>query len=173
MKKLTLIVLCIFMLSTATYGADTCSRIAVINYQEILIDTNSTQKGEGLRFYLEKDPKALQYLNRYQKGTRTHWANAALGTIGSLLLLAGFMVNDSGNSKKSMLIAGSSIIAVNFLVAKTKEHQNEMNLHKAIEEYNKRNLPRIYFSPIAPKSKQRKRGPSNVLGFVVGLTGSF
>ena len=35
-----------------------CSRSARINYQDVLVDTSSTRKGEGIKFYLEKDPIA-------------------------------------------------------------------------------------------------------------------
>ena len=121
------------LIVTRSYAADTCSRSAVINYQEVLVDTNSAQKGEGLRYYLEKDPKAVSLLNKYQKGTRTNWINAGLGTIGTLMILGGFLTTSSKSGKQSLLISGSSVIALNFLVAKTLEHKNESNLHRAIK----------------------------------------
>ena len=39
------------------------------------------------------------------------------------------------------------MILVNFFVARTLEYNNEQNLSRAIEEYNKRNLPKIFFYP--------------------------
>jgi hypothetical protein len=127
-------------------AAETCSRIAVINHQEVLVDTNSTEKGEGLRFYLEKDPKAKGHLDKYQKGTQIRWQNAILGSVGSSLLIAGFL-QSKGKSRDSLLIGGATFLAVNFLVAKTLDMVNEENLIKAINEYNRRNLPKIYFNP--------------------------
>ena len=41
----------LLILSYSAHSTDTCSRIATINYQDILIDTSSTKKGEGLRYY--------------------------------------------------------------------------------------------------------------------------
>lgn len=134
-------------LSMTTQAAETCSRVAIINYQEVLVDTNSTQKGEGLRFHLEKDATALSYLDKYQEGTQIKWHNAILGTTGTTLILTALISNASDNNKQSLIIGGASLILINFLVARTLEITNEANLLKAVEEYNKRNLPRIYFGP--------------------------
>lgn len=128
-------------------GADTCSRVAIINYQEVLVDTSSTQKGEGLRFHLEKDELAQKFLSEYQKGTEMRWQNALLGTLGTGLILTGLFTNSESNNRKAFFISGGAFIAINFFVARTLEAANEKNLVRAIEEYNKRNLPRIYFSP--------------------------
>lgn len=118
-----------------------------MNFQEVLVDTSSTQKGEGLRFHLEKDKKALSYLEKYQEGSQIKWHNAILGTAGTTLILTGLISNASPNNKQSLLVGGASLILINFLVARTLEIANESNLLKAVEEYNKRNLPRIYFGP--------------------------
>lgn len=126
---------------------ETCSRIAIINFQEVLIDTNSSLKGEGLRYYLEKDPKAQNLLNLYQKKTRTKWQNAFIGTTGTALLLAGAFTNNNKSTRKTLIITGVSIVFINFFVAKTLQKSNENLLLKAINEYNKRNFPRIYFAP--------------------------
>ena len=48
------------------YCAETCSRKAIVNYQEILVDGGSNKKGEGLRFYLEKDKYSKELLDKYQ-----------------------------------------------------------------------------------------------------------
>jgi hypothetical protein len=130
-----------------TFAVETCSRIAIINYQEVLVDTNSTEKGEGLRFHLEKDRTAKNYLEKYQDGTKLKWENAALGTLGTTMMLGGILTNSNSERKQTLLIGGATLMVINFLVAKTLESSNEQNLIKAIEEYNKRNLPKIYFNP--------------------------
>lgn len=135
------------LLSNMALATQVCSRVALVNYQEILVDTSSTQKGEGLRYYLEKDQVAKDYLDRYQDGTKIRWQNAALGTLGTGMLIGGLFADDGSSTKKGLLIGGAAMIAVNFFVARTLEFNNEQNLNKAIEEYNKRNLPKIFFYP--------------------------
>ncbi len=152
----------------STYAVDTCSRTAVINYQEVLVDTNSTEKGEGLRYHLEKDPVAKSYLDKYQEGTQIRWENAVLGTMGTGLLIGGALAQDSG-SRSPLLIGGIAISIVNFLMAKTFENSNEENLNKAIEEYNKRNMPKIYFNPGQSSSKDR----DNTVSFLLNKTWTF
>tara|TARA_R100000656_G_scaffold32822_1_gene28320 strand:+ start:1644 stop:2120 length:477 start_codon:yes stop_codon:yes gene_type:complete len=135
------------MLSTLSHASQVCSRVALVNYQEILVDTSSTQKGEGLRFYLEKDNVAKSYLDDYQEGTKIKWQNAAIGTVGTGMIIGGLFASDGSDAKKSLLIGGAAMILVNFFVARTLEYNNEQNLSRAIEEYNKRNLPKILFYP--------------------------
>jgi ABC-type multidrug transport system ATPase subunit len=144
------------------FAAESCSRIAIINYQEVLVDTNSTQRGEGLRYHLEKDNIAKSYLDKYQEGSQIKWQNSLLGSVGTGLVLSSFLTNSNGSSKKSLLIGGAALIAINFLVAKTLDSANEKNFVNAIDEYNKRNLPKIYFSP----KGREGRNPS---GYEVGL----
>lgn len=139
-----------FLQISRTSATETCSRIATINYQEVLVDTNSTDKGEGLRFHLEKDPTAREYLNLYQKNSAITWPTALIGTTGTGILLYGFLNRNSGD-RPVYLISGASVILVNFLIARTVENNNEKNLTRAIEEYNKRNLPKIYFDPENPR----------------------
>lgn len=139
MKTLILIILIIF--SELAFSAQTCSRIAIINNQEILVDSNSTDKGEGLRYYFEKDQKALEYLNQYQENSKIIWPNAILGTVGTSMLLWGAFNNST--DRQPFLISGASLVIINFFVAKTLEVTNESNLNKAIDEYNLRNLPKI------------------------------
>lgn len=164
--KLFLLLILTFAAHNNLYAAEACSRIAIINYQEVLVDTNSTQKGEGLRFHLEKDEKAKEYLDEYQKGTQIKWQNSLLGSVGTGLVLTSFLTNSTGNNKRSLLIGGATLIAINFLVAKTLESANEKNLINAIEEYNKRNLPKIYFSPKTSEGRE----PS---GFEFGVNKSW
>jgi len=68
------------------------------------------------------------------------------------MVLMGFF-NHSSTDQNIYLITGASIILVNFLVARTMEFTNEVNLNRAVEEYNKRNLPKIYFSPEENRSQ--------------------
>lgn len=150
-------------------AVETCSRIAIINYQEVLVDTNSTEKGEGLRFHLEKDRTAKNYLEKYQEGTKIKWQNAILGTVGTTMMLGGILTNNNSERKQTLLIGGATFMLVNFLVAKTLEATNEQNLIKAIEEYNKRNLPKIYFNP--DQSSDGSLGPG--VSFSVNKTWSF
>jgi len=164
-----LLIIFIFAITSTSWSQETCSRIAIINYQEVLVDTNSTQKGEGLRFHLEKDKIAKSYLNKYQEGTTIRWENAAMGTVATGLVLSGFMSNSQGNSKKALLISGVALFFVNFLFARTLENANEKNLHKAIEEYNKRNLPRIHFN----HAPQNDRNPSSVSSVTFSKSWSF
>jgi hypothetical protein len=145
MKTVTLVLL--ILLNSFAYGAEnTCSRTAIINHQEILVDTNSTDRGEGLRPYLEKDKVAKSYLDLYQDNSKVRWHSAALGTLGALTIISSFFTSSS-ESRRSLMIAGASLMTINFFTAKTLENSNEANLRKAVEEYNKRNIPRIHFDP--------------------------
>lgn len=144
------------MLNFNALAADTCSRIAIVNYQEILVDPSTNAKGEGLRYYLEKDHSALEHLNKYQKNNAPKWQTATLSTAGSALLLSGVLRSNSDSSdggitsKNSLMIAGLTMITLSYLVSKTLQYKNEYNLVQAVEEYNKRNTPRIYFNPFDP-----------------------
>ena len=142
-KKIT-IGLFLGLFSSLAPAEETCSRVATVNYQKVLLDTSSTRKGEGLRYLLEKDAQAKSWLDRYQQGTHIQWENALMGTLGTGLLLGGVMTSSSGKRKKSLILGGMALIMVNFLVARTSERANEAHLIKAIEEYNKRNVPKIY-----------------------------
>lgn len=143
------------MIQLPLQANETCSRVAKINFQEVLVDSSSTKKGEGLRFYLEKDPVAKQHLEEYQRGTGIRWQNAALGTAGTGLMLSTAFMEDKNNNRELFLFGGLTLLLVNFLLAKTTDYYNETNLHKAIAEYNKRNLPKINFRP-SEKINNRK-----------------
>lgn len=64
--RIILSFLLFFMISNAV-AEKTCSRVATINYQQVLVDAGSNKKGEGLRFYLEKDPISKKLLDKYQE----------------------------------------------------------------------------------------------------------
>jgi hypothetical protein len=144
-------------------AVETCSRVAIINYQEVLVDSNASEKGEGLRYHLEKDPVAKEYLDSYQKNSAIRWPNALLGTAGTGLMLLGLFSSDS-QDRQIYLISGTATILVNFLIARTLEVTNEANLNHAIEEYNKRNLPKIYFNPDG-----NRESSAQFPGFKIGL----
>jgi hypothetical protein len=147
-----ILILILFTIFATASAMETCSRTAIINYQEVLVDTNSNQKGEGLRYYLEKDLIAKDYLNKYQDGTRLKWYHAVPGSIGSALVLTG-VLSPGDNNRRSFIVGGVALILVNFLISKTFEAANEENLQKSIEEYNKRNLPLIHFNQLKDQNR--------------------
>lgn len=136
-----------FFFNNLLFSAETCSRTAIINHQEVLVDTDSSQKGEGLRFFLEKDEKAKEYLDLYQKNPQINLRSTIIGTVGTAMLFSSIFISSSGNNKKALIAGGATILALNFLITKTLESANENHLKRAIEEYNKRNIPKIYFGP--------------------------
>ena len=143
MVKKLIILLCLFQVYVSANEA--CSRIAIINQQEFLVDPNLNRKGEGLRFYLERDDKAKELLEKYQNTSSHRLRPAIIGSIGTLMLLGTVFINTSDNNKKALLIGGVSTLFVNFLVTKTIENNNEKHLIEAVHEYNKRRSPKIFF----------------------------
>lgn len=166
MLKLSVLI-CLLMGST--WAAETCSRTATINYQDVLVDVSSKNRGEGLRYYLEKDEVAKELLNEYQSNNIPTWKSAALSTAGTAMMLAGLFRTSSGSgesvtSRNFLLFGGATMIAVSYLISKTNQYNNEYLLLKSIEEYNKRNTPKIFFSPTDPR---------NGLGAGVGIGQEF
>ena len=145
-KILTILILSIKL----SYSAEVCSRRAIINYQEVLVDGGSNKKGEGLRFYLEKDAYAKELLDEYQsKNKPTIWA-AATSTVGSFFILSSLLQtneSDGIQNRNTLLFSGGILVALSYLVTKTMQYNNEEILKRSVDQYNKRNLPRIYFSP--------------------------
>ena len=132
-------------------GAEYCSRIAIINYQEVLVDTSTNGKGEGLRYYLQKDPIAKKLLDKYQDDTQPKWQNTALSTLGGAMFLAGLIRTSAGDgetltNKKTLMFGGLGLISLSFLISRTNQYNNENLLFQSIEEYNKRNNPKIFLS---------------------------
>lgn len=149
MLKLSLLVL-ISYFPIWGHAADTCSRVAVINYQEVLVDAGAGKMGEGLRYFLERDPLSKNLLDTYQKKNQPTILNASASTLGSIMILTGLLqTSDEGaiSSKNTMIYGGSLLVAVSYLASKTLKFNNEKYLKQAIDQYNKRNSPRIYFSP--------------------------
>lgn len=174
LKTLFIYLLCLLIVASAT-AAETCSRVAIINFQEVLVDSSTSRKGEGLRYYLEKDSRAEAHLNTYQEKSRPQWYTAGISTVGTGLMIAGlFQSGDSNSSsfssKKALFIGGASMITLSYLIAKTIEYNNEVHLARAIEEYNRRNLPRIYFSPFKAKMKSSSKSD---LGATAGFMQDF
>jgi hypothetical protein len=151
MMKRTLLILSVIY-SFSLKGAETCSRVATINYQEVLVDVSSSNRGEGLRYYLEKDQIARELLDEYQENLRPTWKSAAMSTLGSAMILGGLLRTNAGDSetftnRNFLLLGGATLIGVSYLISKTNQFNNEYLLLKSIEEYNKRNTPRIFFAP--------------------------
>ncbi len=168
MLKLTISLLFLFA-SVLGWGAETCSRVATINYQDVLVDVSSNNKGEGLRYYLEKDQVSKALLDEYQENNRSTWKSAVGSTLGTGMILAGLLrtsdkKTDPLLSQNFLLIGGIGVIAINYLFSTTREFNNEYLLSKSIQEYNKRNTPKIFFAPT---------GSSNNLGLGVGVGQEF
>ena len=144
--------LLILILSYAkvSFANETCSRTATINYQKVLVDGGSGKRGEGLRFYLEKDAESKKLLDEYQENDQPTFWRASTSTLGSLMLITGLVQNSNSGSQtqsNQLIYGGSILIALSYLVSKTIKVNNEKLLSEAVKEYNKRNTPRIYFSP--------------------------
>lgn len=173
------ILLLSLVISSNAIAVNVCGRSAIINYQEVLIDTSTTKRGDGLRYYLEKDLLAKKYLDEYQQKNLPKWYNAAVGTVGtSMVLLSlgrlGPFQDANSTTQKIWAISGLSILVLNFLLVKTLEYSNERLLLRSIEEYNKRNLPQIYFSPYQsnPDDKMGGSGESSY-GISTGIIKEF
>ncbi len=139
-------------MSFSTWGAQTCSRVATINYQEVLVDVSNATRGEGLRYYLEKDEVSKALLNEYQENNRPTWKRAALSTLGTAMILGGLLRTSGGDEggitgKNFLLFGGATMIGISYLISKTNQYNNEYLLLRSIEEYNKRNTPKIFFAP--------------------------
>lgn len=151
MLKLTVLIL--FALVGETFAAETCSRVATINYQEVLVDVSSNNRGEGLRYYLEKDQISKSLLDEYQENNRPSWKTAALSTFGTAMILGGILRTGSGEdesftNRNVLIVGGISMIAISYLVSRTSQYKNEYLLQKSVDEYNKRNTPKIYLTPL-------------------------
>ena len=140
----------LFFLESALAGKS-CGRTAIVNHQEIPLEITSKRKGEGLRVYLEKDKGALHYLDIYQERNRIRPFNTLLGIVGPGALLTGIVLESESEHKKTFLTWGAVLVVTNFLVTKTIQGTSEFYLEKAVEEYNKRNSPKIDLNFHAPK----------------------
>ena len=133
------------------FAEKSCERTAVVNHQEIPLEIISKRKGEGLRVYLKKDKDALRYLDLYQERNRILPFNTLLGIVGPGSLLTGLVLESKSEHKKTFLTWGAVLVVTNFLVTKTIQSTSEFYLEKAVEEYNKRNSPKIDLNFHTPK----------------------
>jgi hypothetical protein len=168
MARLTISILFTFFAITA-WSAETCSRVATINYQEVLVDVSSRNRGEGLRYYIQKDEVAKSLLDEYQMNNKSTWKSAAFSTLGTGMILAGVLrtsggENETVTNKNFLILGGLTLITVNYFVSRTMEYNNERLLSQSVEEYNKRNTPKIIFAPTDPQ---------NGFGFGVGASQDF
>jgi hypothetical protein len=125
---------------------DMCSRIAIINHQEVIIDTGPRFKGEGLRYYLSKDEQSLELLNKYQENQRPSSSLSFLSTTGSIFIIGGLAQTDNNNSS-TLITTGLFLSIVSILFTKTMLYDNEKLLKKSVDQYNRSNYPKIYFAP--------------------------
>ncbi len=166
-----LIAIVLLLNSSKIWAAQSCSRVAYINYQEVLVDSSSSVRGDGLKFYLNRDPIAKEYLELYQKNSKPSKSSAAISTVGIGISIAGLLQKkdeDGVFSRNTLVATGLGIILVNLFVSKTMLYQNEKNLIRSIDEYNKRNRPQIYFSPFADNN-----GKKNGVGINFGYTKNY
>ncbi len=148
-KTVTFLAALLFAQAAST--VEPCGRTAVVNYQEVLVDASSSNQGEGLRYYLQKDPVSKRLLDEYQENNRPRWQGAALSTLGTAMVIGSFLRANDGEGdtltgRNTLLYGGITMIAVSYLISRTQQHNNEELLQRSVEEYNKRNSPRIYFS---------------------------
>lgn len=164
-----IVLLSIFLANTVNASEKTCSRTAKINYQDVLVDSSSSIKGDGLKFYLNKDPIAKEYLRIYQENAKPSIKFAAISTLGLGISLAGLLTDKTTNgilSRNSLIGIGIGVVLINLFVSKTYSYKNEKNLYKAVDEYNKRNRPKIYLTPIV-------NGVNDDIGVNLGIVDSF
>jgi hypothetical protein len=72
------------------------------------------------------------------------------------MLLGGLLRTSGGDEeglmgKNFLLFGGATMIGISYLISKTNQYNNEYLLLRSIEEYNKRNTPKIFFAPTDPK----------------------
>jgi hypothetical protein len=71
------------------------------------------------------------------------------------MLLGGLLRSSGGDDggltgKNFLLFGGATMIGISYLISKTNQYNNEYLLLRSVEEYNKRNTPKIFFSPTNP-----------------------
>jgi len=159
-----LFVFCV-TISAAHPDPEICSRVALINHQEVLVDLSSSQKGEGLRYYLEKDKVSKKLLDKYQEKGQINWKTTFFGSSGTLTLISSLFLNTDRNTKKTLRFSGVFLLLINFLLANSYEKNNEAHLKEAVREYNKRNLPKIEFPSLKEKCCNQN--------LIIGQTWSF
>lgn len=157
LHSFSLLFFSVLLWNSTVFANQTCSRLAIVDERNVLVDSSSLCKGEGLRPYLSKDPIALSYLDQYQEGLKTNWFRAGMSMFGSSLILAGILTGSptkKGLANKDVLIySGIGLLGLSYILTRTHQAQNEEYLNKSILEYNLRNWPKIEFSPLLEKSQ--------------------
>lgn len=162
------ILLLLIFTNTAVNAAQTCSRIAKINYQQVLVDAGSDKRGEGLRFYLEKDPVSKELLDEYQEKNKPTILSRSASTAGSILLFTGLIQTNKKSgvqNQNTLLYSGALLIGLSYLMTKTFLYNNEKLLKESIDQYNKRNRPKIFFSPYSDNGRSTGIGIGIQRGF--------
>jgi len=175
--KCLIFVLYLFLNITRIFASESCGRLAVINFQTVLVDSTSSLKGEGLRPYLSNEPRSLELLNTYQENAKPSLKSSFLSTLGFTMSILSLTVDKDKTgvySSRILLTTGISLIIVNFLFNKTMQHNNEANLKQAIDYYNSKNKPIIYFSPYSSSNPGPNELDGNHIdGLEIGITKGF
>ena len=117
-KKIFLFIMALCIISSKVHSnSGICSRVALVNYQEVLVDLSSSQKGEGLRYYLEKDKVSKELLDKYQRGGEVNWKTTFVGSAGTLTLLSSLFLNTDKSTKKTKLIRVLATLRPNIILA--------------------------------------------------------
>jgi hypothetical protein len=127
--------------------AEQCGRVAIVNDRPVLVDLGGSQRGEGLRFLLEKDDIAKHYLDAYRAGNKINRVSSVLGSAGTISLFWGVFGEKDINS--GFVVGGVAFMAANLLFSIFSNKYNERNLENAISEYNRRNWPKIEVSTLS------------------------
>ena len=135
--RMALIILLINNFSFAQQENQTCSRVAIYNNEEVLIDGHTSKKGSGLNKIMKSNMLAMKHLENYQTNNEMKIFNIASGTVSTASIFAGLLYTGSKANKNNLLIFGGLIALVNFLTTKTIEFYNERELDLAISEFNK------------------------------------
>jgi len=147
----------IFMINFvyAKDSAPTCSRKAIFNNKEILIDGYTGARGSGLNKIMRSNPKALKHLSIYQNANDIQTFNLLSGTISTTSLITGLLYTGDRDNKNNFILFGGIVALINFLTTKTIQFYNERELTLAIEEYNKTSVHQIRRLDVSTK-KQNK-----------------
>lgn len=112
-------------------------------------DSNVRSDGEGLRPLIKDIPEANIELNNYQRRKLTLENTAYMGSLGILLLIAGFVwptgsnLDSSGNvsppAVRSLMIwGGAGIFAGSLFYGYTANRSNENKLAEAVQIHNEK-----------------------------------
>lgn len=113
-----------------------CQRKAVIGNKKYVIDILSTKKGEGLRYTMQRDPFALELLEKYQHDSKKIKYAAYTGT--PALILTGWRMAQADEVGKDLLFwTGITGILGSYLWGQMLSNSNEDTLENAVSTYNR------------------------------------